>query len=480
MGLPSLLALLAGALRAAAEDAVLCRNGSDSSLASFAFGTGVDKWGPGWPQQLKKSRLVEGDTSVLWVTELDDGGLALSTDAGLQLWRPGRRAQDVSLAPLSTPVGAIYFEGKIWVACFGSWPYPSDDSGVAVVDAASGKLLETYPFSATGDADDAASHVHNIYLFDWGGRREIFIAVLGNPWGSPPVPGKGLVLFDRASGNFLEVTTRRRNVRSAAQKAPGEIFVLTQETADTDTRLALLRKSGAKLHVAVEASLPTRHAVAEDIGGGADVVLGREPGSVWCTDRNAEGRPGKLYYYKLATAGGGNVTGLELVAAYDTGPHPRYFRILDAPGNEGDIVVCNYDMGTLSVFSGLALHPTKTVEPSVIATVDHVAFFLQGQDVRICPAETEAAAGGQAPRSMLRSEAAGAEEDSQGPWRRRSTAAFATLSIAAGVLLCTALGVGRRTAPAGTARTSGGSDGSSSDGSDAAERRIGAVHAGAS
>lgn len=509
MALGLLLVLLASgaAPGAPAEDGVFCRNGSDSGLASFAFGTGVAEWSSGWPQQRQQSRMVE-DTSVWWVTEIDEGGLALCTDTGLQLWRHGDHTQDVSLAPLSTPVGAIYFEGKIWIACFGSWPTPSDDSGVAVVDAASGQLLETYPFSASGDADDAASHVHNIYLFEWGGRTEMFIAVLGNPWESPPVPGKGLVLFDRSSGAFSEVTTKRLNVRSAAQQTRDEIFVLTQDCADTDTKLALLRRSGDKLHVAVEASLPPRHAVRDDIGGGADVVLGREPGSVWCTDRNAEGRPGKLYYYKLApgnasgsnasgdnasgdngnasgdnasngngNASGDNGTWLELVAAYDTGPYPRYFTILDTPGNEGDIVVCNHDHGTLSVFSGLALHPTTPVEPSVIATVDHVAFFLQGGGFRLCPSEHEAAAGGQAGRSVLFSKWARETVERRPRLRPATTAAFAALSIAAGALLCTARGAGRRAALAAAHASSGSPGCSSSDDGDAPDRPLGAGRA---
>ena len=53
-------------------------------------------------------------------------------------------------------------------------------------------------------------------------RAELFVAVLGMPWSSPPLAGHGLARFDRASGRFAAATDRRLNARSVAQQPRGE------------------------------------------------------------------------------------------------------------------------------------------------------------------------------------------------------------------------------------------------------------------
>merc|ERR1712137_1156072 len=71
--------------------------------------------------------------------------------------------------------------------------------------------------------------------------------------------------------------------------------------------------------------------------GGADVILGREPDTVFATDRTAGG--GKIYYYLWESGA------FHQKAVHDTGSNPRYTVAL--PG--GDIVSCNQDGGTLTV-----------------------------------------------------------------------------------------------------------------------------------
>jgi len=286
-------------------------------------------------------------------------GLALCDEARsmLSLLRAGTTEfVHVPLAPLSDPVGAVFFEGKVYVACFGS----ATTSGLAVVDPFTHRLEATHAFPHDGSG---RSFVHNVYVFDWRGKPEVFVAVLGNPWASPPVPGKGLVRFDRKTSTFLTgTTTSDLNARSAVQQSQGVFYAITQEPHGGPTQLARLERQGEALAVTARASLPARSGG----DGGADVLLGFEPDTVFCTDRTSG--LGKLYYY---TFGAG---AFHLASVRDTGKNPRHATIRSG---SGDVVVSNKGDATLTVFEGLALHPTSaSIVPVTASTVPEVSFFI--------------------------------------------------------------------------------------------------------
>jgi len=298
-----------------------------------------------------------------WVTEVDGGLAILSGDGGTKVsfWTGGSSFTDVDLGGMVTPVGATLLDGKLYVACFGSWPDPSSDSGLAVIDVASRKLDGTFPFS------DSRLHIHNAYAFEILGKKEIFVAVLGNPW-TGPVAGRGLVRFDRSSGSFdLDTTDDALNVRSAKQQDDGAIFVVTQEADGGQTQLARLVPNGQQLTVVAKAQLPA----LPKGNGGADVILGRESDTVWVTDRQ-DGLAGKLYHYRYSA------NALSMTNVRDTGIVPRYTVILD----NGDIVSCNQNGGDLSVFNGLADAPLDaSIVARRVATVNGPMFFVQTDKV---------------------------------------------------------------------------------------------------
>lgn len=269
----------------------------------------------------------------------------------------------VSLAPMTTPVGAVLLNDKIYVACFGSWPTPQGDSGLAVVDVKSRKLDATYAYK------NAQKHVHNVYAMDLDGVQNIFVAVLGNPWLTPPLAGDGLVGFDRSVEQFLDPApgvAGSLSVRSAKQESASVFYVLTQEPSGAQTKLARLERQGGGNQFTVVGSpslLPSRSGG----DGGADVLLGPEAGTVFAIDRTGGG--GKIYYYVWDSGT------FRQAAEYDTGSNPRYSVAL--PG--GDIVSCNQDAGTLTVFGQLFTKPTSgDVTITTIPTVATPMFFWEG------------------------------------------------------------------------------------------------------
>merc|ERR1712110_1303245 len=106
------------------------------------------------------------------------------------------------------------------------------------------------------------------------------------------------------------------------------------------------KKQGNALEVETSTNLPYRNGG----DGGADVQLGKSKNTVWCTDRTSGN--GKLYYYRYSTA----QNKLELASSYETGRKPRYMTVL----KNNDIVTCNKDDATFTVFKGLASNPTST------------------------------------------------------------------------------------------------------------------------
>lgn len=295
------------------------------------------------------------DGSAKWAVELDSG-IAILIDNTVQLWTGGSDFTVITLGGLTTPVGAVHLDGKLYVACFGSWPTPDDlTSGLAIVDVERQSLESVHAFP------DGVVHVHNAYAFEFGGKTEIFVAVLGNPW-EGPIAGRGLSRFDRASETFdLYSTDGRLNVRSAKQQSDGSIFVLTQEPEGEQTKLARLVEANSRLAIEAQTLLPPR----QDGDGGADVVLGFEKDTIWATDRGAYG--GSLYHY---TYSNGEFT---MDTKRFTGANPRYTVALD----NGDIVVCNQNENDLSVYKGLAWVPTAYIAEVRVPTVDTPMFFMK-------------------------------------------------------------------------------------------------------
>jgi len=274
----------------------------------------------------------------------------------------------VSLAPFKKPVGAFQSEvdGLIYVGCFGTYPVPENDSGVVVIDVSDPdhpRVVATYTYPHP-------HHVHNIYEFYYrpeDKNPEIFLAILGNPWMDPPVPGQGLVMVDRETGAFKETTIARLNVRSAKQPAPGVFYALTQEPEPEQSKLVRLEVSDYsgedKLVLRAETLLPAR----DGGDGGADVILGLEPYTLWASDRWAG--PGRLYYYSFESSGF-----VHRATHVATGENARYTVITKS----GDMVVCSQNSGTLSLMEGLALSPTAgEVSITTIDTVGTVQFFIE-------------------------------------------------------------------------------------------------------
>jgi len=290
-----------------------------------------------------------------WAVELETG-LAVLTGNTVNLWSGGPDFTEIGLGGLTTPVGAVLLDGKLYVACFGSWPDPKGDSGLAIIDVSRQSLESTHSYS------DSLMHVHNVYAFDFGGKKEIFAAILGNPW-TGPLTGRCLSRFDRGSQSFdLDTTTDRLNVRSAKQQSDGSIFVITQPPHGEQTMLARLIETDGHLSVEAQTLLP-QHNYGD---GGADVVLGFEQDTIWVTDREDYG--GKLYFYRYSN---GQFT---MENKRDTGANPRYTVALD----NGDIVVCNQNGNDLSVYPGLALSPTSNdIKEVRVPTVDTPMFFMK-------------------------------------------------------------------------------------------------------
>jgi hypothetical protein len=294
---------------------------------------------------------------VTWAVDVPEFGLALCDEerSMLTMWANNGTFVDVALAPLTGPVGAIFFDKKVYVACFGSWGVPGT-AGLAVVDPFTGNVDATHAYKD-------GSFVHNVYAFTWEERQEIFVTVLGNPWWPTPVAGDGLVRFDRKSSKFVPTTLAPLNARSAVQQSSGIFYVLTQEANMGATRLVRLEKNtdSESLRVAASIALPDR--AGGD--GGADVFLDKEKDGVFCTDRTNEA--GKLYYYTYASGT------FHLAQTRNTGSHPRYTAMLD----NGDVVACNKHDSTLTIFKGLGLAPTSTdIKQMTISTVRDVSFFM--------------------------------------------------------------------------------------------------------
>ena len=252
---------------------------------------------------------------------------------------------------------------------------------------------------------------------------EITAAVIGNPWLVPALPGHGLVQLDRRTGKFQPLVvnekegddTNRLNVRSAKQAAPGIFYAVTQEPAKVATQVIRLEQTTPEANTSHELKIVARSVLPTRNGGdgGADVVLGLQPNTVWVSDR--WNQAGRLYYYKYhppsTTVGDGTFDRVATHVATG-GDGARYTMIT----HTGDIVVCNdsrtdpvlsganpvapplkatsglncfkqlqqthtaspgRDSGTLTVMKGLALNPQSNPEVVTIDTVPTVQFFLE-------------------------------------------------------------------------------------------------------
>merc|ERR1712113_114277 len=143
-------------------------------------------------------------------------------------------------------------------------------------DVASKKLESTHSFA------DSRMHVHNVYAFEFGGQKEVFVANIGNPWVGP-LAGAGLSRFDQKTKTFvMDTTTSDLSVRSAKQQPDGSIFVVTQEPSGHPTILARLEEKSGHLEAVSQTKLPARPHGGD---GGADVVLGFDQDTMFVTDR---------------------------------------------------------------------------------------------------------------------------------------------------------------------------------------------------
>ena len=182
------------------------------------------------------------------------------------------------------------------------------------------------------------------------------------------------------------------NVRSAKQAAPGIFYAVTQEPAGVATQVVRLEQTTPEANTPHELKIVARSVLPTRNGGdgGADVVLGLQPNTVWVSDR--WNQAGRLYYYKYhppsTTVGDGTFDRVATHVATG-GDGARYTMIT----HTGDIVVCNdgrtdpvpgrrhaaRDSGTLTVMTGLALNPQSNSEVVTIDTVPAVQFFLESK-----------------------------------------------------------------------------------------------------
>jgi hypothetical protein len=219
-------------------------------------------------------------------------------------------------------------------------------------------------------SDNSEAHVHNVYAFEISGKREVFAAIMGNPWVTPRVPGYGLAHLDVSAGRFdSSYTTERLSVRSAVQQSDGVVYVVTQEAAGVTTKLARLEPHGNKFRVVAKTGMESR--TTGD--GGADVVLGRERDTVFVSDRGAgPNGKGMIYFYKYGI--GYHNFGFIGYAAHETGKNPRYTTML----SNGDVVSCNQDDGTIKAFVCLGLDPTADwVNENTFPAMGGVLFILE-------------------------------------------------------------------------------------------------------
>ena len=167
------------------------------------------------------------------------------------------------------------------------------------------------------------------------------------------------------------------NVRSAKQQSPGIFYAVTQEPPGIATQVVRLEQTipvpnTHELRIVARSVLPARNGG----DGGADVVLGKIPNTVWISDR--WNQAGRLYFYQYdpSTVSYGDGT-FDLVATHvatgGEGVGARYTMIR----SNGDIVVCNDKSDTLTVMKGLAYNPQPNPEVVMIKTVPSVWFFLE-------------------------------------------------------------------------------------------------------
>lgn len=339
--------------------AALFASGTAQSTEYLAFGPGGAAEASGSKSLSALSSLPQTrgqDFGANWALEVG-GSLVLLNNDLVSIW-DGSLLVQLSLGPLTTPVGAAVLNGLVYVACFGTG---NGDNGLAVIDVAAQELVATHLFPQSD------VYVHNAFAFEFGGQTEIFVAAIGNPWSSPPVPGLGLVRFDRSLEKFdLETTVGASlHARSAKQQPDGSVFVLTQNPPGEASTLARLEELSGTFVVVAATQLPSR---ADGGEGGADVILGAEVNTLWASDRQ-DGAPGKLHYYRYHP-----VLGLfSNLVTRDLGVRPRYTTAL----SNGDIVSCNQGSNDLSLYPGLALQPLATVSELRIPTVSNPMFFLR-------------------------------------------------------------------------------------------------------
>ena len=98
--------------------------------------------------------------------------------------------------------------------------------------------------------------------------------------------------------------------------------------------------------------------------GGADVLL-FDDNQVGVTDR--KGDDGSLYSIQYTSEGEGQVK-----FGRKTGIHPRYSTCM----TNGDVVSCNMNENTLTIFKNLKAHPFENVETRKVSSCVEVPSFI--------------------------------------------------------------------------------------------------------
>ena len=131
-----------------------------------SFGKGIEDFG-----KTDITRYpIKNNGQISWVVELNGIGLGLCDSARheFHVWNTVNgtgidNLRSVALAPLSTPVGAIHSQVDphlVYIACFGSFPTPKSDSGIAIVDVSN---IEQPVLVRTVAYPDPRMHVHNFF-----------------------------------------------------------------------------------------------------------------------------------------------------------------------------------------------------------------------------------------------------------------------------------------------------------------------------
>lgn len=290
-------------------------------------------------------------------------GVSLPSAGWVSLWAPdpnvddggSSKIQTLSLGECTVPAGASYdaVENKLYVACFGD----DQNNGLLVIELSEEEegnyAVSEMSFYGYPDLDqgDDVHHVHNAYVFD----DEVYVAILGDPWGTPTTSGQGLVRFDRSTKTF-DSSNMQIDARAATQSLMNEsiFYVLTQYAAEYSTlyRLAMQPDKTFVIEASIDLTVGN---FTNGVEGGADVFVNVYDGEeyIWATDR-MNNNPGQLYNFLIDPA----TNEFQNQTVRSTGTQPRYTTMFSTKNGESSIITCNQAGTDLSYFAGLGNNPS--------------------------------------------------------------------------------------------------------------------------